>query len=221
MMYIVDFEGNKSADPAFTLALDEVLFEGLEAPHIRKYHWGRNCVTAGILQNYSECLNFSESEGGSEVYRRMTGGGIAVHRRGEAGLSAVFPGGNDLAGLSPPDFYRRLHEAMASVLRRQGQEVTLAGAVGTAQTGACWGLPVESDLLVAGQKVCGGALRKTRRGILYQGMLNIEVPDDFAELVAGELGFEPSPLRLSKEQEVEAGRLAAEKYQNVDWTRRR
>ncbi|MEM0896425.1 MAG: hypothetical protein AAGJ79_06030, partial [Verrucomicrobiota bacterium] len=147
--------------------------------------------------------------------------GIAVHRRGEVGLSAIFPYGAGWSEIAPLQFYRKFHQAIAAVFRKAGMAVELAPAVDHAETGPCWGQPVESDLMLGGEKVCGGALRRTRRGLLYQGMFNVEVADDLAEQVAVQLGEEPSPFLIKRAWVEAAEKLVAEKYKNVEWTRRR
>ena len=76
---------NTSVDPAFNLALEEVLLNEISAerPDLAVLWQNRPAVVVGRFQNtYGEINALSAERHGVDVVRRMTGGGAVYHDAG-------------------------------------------------------------------------------------------------------------------------------------------
>ena len=97
-----------------------------------------------------------------------------------------------LATLPAAECYRLIHGAVACALAAIGwQQIEAAGETGALPldnhpskgAGAapflkpCFANPVPFDLLAAGQKIAGGAQRRTRYGLLHQGSIQGALPE--------------------------------------------
>lgn len=157
------------------MALDETLaHDAPEEPVLRFYHWMAGpAVTFGYGQFYDFVRRGAPAASGP-LCRRPTGGGMVFHGA-DLTFSLVFQ-----TDLSPKEIYARLHEAVRLALEREnavcayGQEPVGAEAYAPQQNGAasaCFVRPVENDLLAAGKKILGGAIRRFGKTALYQGSL--------------------------------------------------
>ena len=216
---------------ALNMALDEVLLEGIGvAPLLRIYRWERPAVSFG----YFGCVEDAAREWPDrEMVRRWTGGGIVAHGQ-DLTFSLLVPRSSPLAAMRPAESYRRIHAAVASALADAGHPggvLQSAAPVGDADAPhACFKNPVRHDLLLADRKVAGGAQRRTRRGLLHQGSIQLAVP---GQRVPGAGNPEPLAAFLPRAfgtvlearglaaGEIEAATaLAATKYGNATWLRR-
>jgi lipoate-protein ligase A len=78
----------------------------------------------------------------------------------------------------------------------------------------CFESPVAYDIVVGSRKIIGGALRRSRRGVLYQGSLHAGVaPISLAEA----LGEEVLPLENLPVLEKSAAAIASERYHDPAW----
>lgn len=158
------------------MALDETLAaEALPGPVLRFYHWTDGpAVTFGYSQFYAFVRRQAAPQAGP-LCRRPTGGGMVFHGQ-DLTFSLVFQ--SPLR--SPKDIYHALHAHIESALAQTAAlQSMLQGAVPAAayapaqggQASGCFVNPVQDDLLVNGQKILGGAIRRFGRSVLYQGSL--------------------------------------------------
>jgi lipoate-protein ligase A len=114
--------------------------------------------------------------------------------------------------------YRKIHEAFLQAIRSSAPGACLALKEDCRPGAACFESPALSDILCDGRKICGGALRRGKIGILYQGSLHVDVsPPVLAESLASSVRvFFPS----SAFEEC-AAHLEREKYSSDAWTRMR
>lgn len=176
-------------DGPMQMALDEVLLREVSKPTIRIYHWESSWVTFGYFQKFEEV---QDSFPGIPAVRRWTGGGMVSHGE-DLTFSLMIPPGEKIASESPSALYRALHGKLAEWIRSYlPVSIDLAGA-GDVKTGAsCFQAPANDDLLIGGKKVLGGALRRSRGELLYQGSLSVsDIP-----------GWDP--LRVSPQRLAEA-----------------
>ncbi len=157
------------------MALDEtVARDGATAPVLRFYHWTQgSAVTFG----YSQFLAFVQKQTKPEngpLCRRPTGGGVVFHGD-DLTFSLVFQ-----TDKNPKEIYSALHGAIeralfscaALISERQGSVDAAAYApVQNGSASGCFVNPVQDDLLLGGQKILGGAIRRFGSVILYQGSL--------------------------------------------------
>ncbi len=220
---IIDNQRITGFDPALSLALDQRLWETNRAPALRIYRWNQPCGTFGYLQKYQDIQRFRNRDDARPWFRRMTGGGALEHGLDETGLTFFFPGKTGIAGRSAKVIYREIHRSMADALEAAGLPVQMIPDSEASAGGAtCLDHPVADDIAMKGEKIGGGALRRGRRGVLYQGILKTSLPDGFAEELAGRLGFAANFVDWPGESDLrEANALADERYRNEAWLLKR
>ncbi len=208
------------------MAVDEVLLGNLsETPLLRIYRWARPSVSFGYFTPWmSVVANYPQRDG----VRRWTGGGVVEHGE-DVTYSLLVPRSHPLTNGRAGESYRVIHAALQRALISLGWEQTGLSEEdnGPAEIAshACFASPVRHDLLFAGQKVGGGAQRRTRHGLLHQGSVR---RDGSFQLDAGALA-QALPAAFARrsrsrslfpEAAAAAERLAEEKYGNVRWLQR-
>jgi lipoate-protein ligase A len=150
------------------MALDEALFECAERPLMRLYRWSGQAVTFG----YSQPLEAVRERFRSiPCVRRWTGGGIVEHGC-DWTFSLIVPFGEPLAKARPKESYRLIHACVAAALNQCGYSAHLADSGQGAPAIACFSSPVLYDVIgLDYRKLCGGAQRRTLKGLLHQGSL--------------------------------------------------
>lgn len=210
------------------MALDETLARDTPAePILRFYRWRPGpSVTFGYGQFY-DFVRRGAPAGFGPLCRRPTGGGMVFHGA-DLTFSLAFQ-----TDLSPKEIYARLHEAVRSALEREnavcayGQEPVGAAAYAPQKDGAasaCFVRPVENDLLAAGKKILGGAIRRFGKTALYQGSLQYGAAREnpaFRRAVKNAaqeaLGVRFCPAVLDGRRLDRARKLADEQYRTDGW----
>ena len=208
------FSDPEPRDGPEQMALDEVLLETVERPVLRVYRWREPWVSFGYSQSHEAVRR---ERPGSRLVRRWTGGGIVDHER-DWTFALIVPRSDGFARLRPGESYCRVHEAVAAAL---GTATQLAAAGVAEKPGACFaGQPAQHDVLdAAGAKICGGAQRRTRAGILHQGSLQgTAVAADFGRELAERLSAAPGVFLPPEEVGKKCRTLAAAKYDSRAWT---
>jgi lipoate-protein ligase A len=202
------------------MAADEVLLTTLSTfsrPVLRFYAWRRPAVSFGYFGKHADV---QAAWTGRSLVRRWTGGGAVCHAA-DTTFSLVAPRTERWTSLRPSAAYKALHAHAAAWLSLSGVSATLADAVpgaGAERLGICFQEPVEADVLIDGRKVLGGAQRRGKYGVLYQGSFSISLPGAviaFAQRLAAEV----SPFVVDRAFLAEIGRVS-EKYASDAWMRR-
>ena len=188
------------------MALDETMLRLADRPALRVYRWARAEVTFGYPQRWAEAEKFAA---GRPATRRCTGGGFVEHGT-DVTLALVLPAGHPLTRSGPAEIYQRIHATLAAALG-----LRLAGADEARTGAACFANPANGDVMDGSRKVAGGALRRTREGVLYQGSVLEEA--DFAAALGSRVVPWSPPDRWG---EVFAD-LAGNRYGTAAWNRRR
>lgn len=203
----------ESADGARHMAADEAMMRLATVPTLRWYRWAGPEVSFGYPMRWKDV---SPLAAGRPAVRRWTGGGIVEHGR-DLTISLAVP-----AEFSPPSplaFYERVHRALAAVL---GPGSRLASGNASPAGDACFTNPVRNDVLMDDRKIAGGAIRRCREGLLYQGSIQSQLAGPglvarLCEILAvASVTSEPPP-----KQEELAARLFAERYGTREWLMRR
>ena len=209
------------------MAVDDVLVHApYSGPILRFYHWQKGpAVTFGCSQFYRAVQQQLTKESGPAC-RRLTGGGIVYHGT-DLTFSLIFQ-----STLRPAEIYARLHGEIEQVLAQaevssMRQGAVPAGAYAPMQNNAasgCFTCPVQDDLLVDGQKILGGAIRRFGNQILYQGSLqypHARTNPVFRRAVstaAGRmLGVTFQSAAISRDVLRQAKALTLIQYQTADW----
>ena len=156
----MDYYWNERTDPAYNLALEEVMFEQADAPFAMLW---RNRPSVIVGRNQNACREFDAAyarEHGIAVVRRMTGGGAVYHDLGNLNYSFfTFETDADRrrAGFAP------FAAPVLNALRSLGVDAEFSG---------------RNDILVGGRKVSGSAKRTHEGRILFHGTLLFDVDMD-------------------------------------------
>jgi lipoyl(octanoyl) transferase len=201
---------------AVNMAVDETLFLTAECPVLRSYRWARPSVSFGYFIPWKEVVTRYP---GRDLVRRWTGGGIVEHGQ-DFTYSLVYPRNEYLP--STIEFYQFVHLTVAEILRTSGFPTEIVRLTDPVLSPACFEKAVQFDLKLQGEKIAGAAIRRNRRGLLFQGSIQrLEVPVQFDLMLAGALGeqvesYDPSDMFMER-----AKQIAKEKYGAAEWNRRR
>jgi lipoate-protein ligase A len=212
--------------PDFNMALDEALLLAmprLNSPALRLYGWTEAAATFGYFQRYDEVENATLLR---PLIRRPTGGGLVPHDA-DWTYSFVFPTGHEWYALKAIESYRAAHTWVAAALAHMNVSTELAIASHKTLPGQCFSGHERFDVLWNGRKIAGAAQRRTRDGLLIQG--SIQPPplglqrsvweSAMTGADTGSRGWEPwTPDRELLDR---AGSLAAQKYSQVAYNRKR
>jgi lipoate-protein ligase A len=174
------------------VAILEALTEGAASPTLRLYGWAPPCLTLGRHQGVEAAdLEFCRSRG-VDVARRPTGGRALLHHL-ELTYSLIAPLGAGPIPRHLQEAYRRICEPLVDACRALGVAAELTpGEVslqlpGPTSTVPCFQAPAGGEVVVAGRKLIGSAMRSHGGAILQHGAILL---DWDSELQAGTMGLE-------------------------------
>lgn len=150
-----------STDPAYNLALEDLLFAQLDADSEGYFMLWHNApsIIVGRHQNSHEEINAElRQRYALPVVRRQTGGGAVYHDLGNLNFSFLLPDRQR----GPLDFIRFL-QPVVDVLHSLGIKAELSS---------------RNDLTVAGRKISGSAQLRNKHGILHHGTLLVSLDLD-------------------------------------------
>ena len=154
---VMDFYWNDRTDPAYNLALEEIMAAQADAPFIMLWR-NRPAVILGRNQNaYAEFDSAFAREHGIAAVRRMTGGGAVYHDLGNLNYT-VFSFGTDADGRFAD--FASFAGPVLDALRSLGADAVFSG---------------RNDILVGGRKVSGSAKRIHNGRVLFHGTLLFDV----------------------------------------------
>lgn len=209
-----DGEGRTASEH---MAFDEWMLS-LQSPCLRAYRWDHAAVSVGTMASAQAAASFAEER---PWVRRWTGGGIVEHGS-DLTISLALPAAALTGKLDARVIYGWIHRAAEKALRPIVSEVRAADARDFINGPQCFESPVCSDLMLGDAKVLGGALRRSRAGILYQGSLQrVLPPDDFLPLMAANLADKCVAWHPDLAAESAAKSLARSRYASDDWKFRR
>ena len=163
------WEDAKARSAAEQMACDEALLEHAVRPVLRCYEWSSPAATFGYAQRLEKIRHFAA---GLPLMRRWTGGGVVLHGD-DLTLALAIPTSDPVAGMTSMRIYREIHEGLVSALSVTHGGVRLVLPEDCREGAACFQSPVPLDIVLDGIKICGGALRRSKAGVLYQGSLRL------------------------------------------------
>jgi len=201
--------------PAGQMAVDETLFRTAENPVLRLYRWESPAVTFGYGQRSAGVLALA---GARPAIRRWTGGGTVFHGS-DLTLALAVPARCGWSEKSPALIYRTLHECLLGVLKEHFPRLRMAGADDCRPGALCFESPVLHDLVSDHAKICGGALRRSGGGFLYQGSLRWEEGDP--ESLAGPFARTGVPFEGGGRIARESAGCERDRYSDPGWNLKR
>jgi lipoate-protein ligase A len=155
---------------AINMATDEALLlhvAGLGKPVLRFYAWSEPAASFGYFQRYAEVANTTPLR---PLVRRPTGGGIVPHDC-DWTYSIVVPPSHFWYRLKAVESYRRMHEWIQGALSEMGVAAELALERRREAAGQCFVGAEQFDVVAGKRKIAGAAQRRTRDGLLIQGLV--------------------------------------------------
>jgi lipoate-protein ligase A len=208
------WEDSSMRSPAQQMACDEALarlkFEP-QMPILRLYQWAEPAVSFGYAQRRALAYTLGE---GYELMRRWTGGGVVFHGA-DLTLGLAIPASQEIAALGSAAIYQRIHEGLMLALREIGIPARLVHEQECVDGPACFQSPAKHDIMVGHSKICGGALRRFKDGVLYQGSLNLNGIS--GEAIATGLAKSLTEFAYQDDAEADANHLVLKRYGTREW----
>jgi lipoate-protein ligase A len=193
------------------MACDEALLECADASVLRAYRWSAPAVTFGYSQRLAAVLALA---GSRPVMRRWTGGGTVFHGE-DLTLALVVPADEALASRNSVEMYRAIHDALLPAIQTLYPKARMVTPEECRCGAVCFESPVAHDVVEGSRKIFGGAMRRSRRGILYQGSLHAPGLDPAA--LASALGEAAGNFQGTGAVAGTAGVLERERYGTDAW----
>ena len=198
----------------------------------RRYGWAKPQITFGYGQKADWVIQNTRKDLASLI-RRPTGGGI-VHHGTDLTYCLVLSKGSVGEQMPPMQLYGLIHQRWGEVLGTHNIENCLMPCPEKNRSGIpgeCFNEPVGRDLMNgnATRKLGGAAMKRTRRGVLIQGTLELgdwpnldheTMEQHFLQLIAKDLDERISPIDWPVDLEDERLPLV-ETYSSSCWTRER
>ncbi len=207
-------------DGPMQMAVDEVLVRTSSSPTLRFYQWRQKQITFGYFSHY---LTTHEKYPSLPLTRRWTGGGVVQHGD-DLTFSIAIPASDPVSQIRGSQFYCALHGLIAKILEACGNQARLAGMEDQIPGGECFTAPVAGDVMDAdSKKIAGGALRRTKEGILYQGSIcgskttRTHLQESLPASLATRLKFR----KLTVKEILHAKEIELSRYASKNWLLRR
>ena len=215
-------------DGPMQMAVDEALLETAVLPTLRFFKWSRPQATFGYFESLDAIRRAARYP--DLLTRRWTGGGLVEHGE-DLTFSIIVPAADPAFNLRGRDFYEAVHRAVAAALGEEGIATAFASAQAKdAKALPCFQAPVDRDLLLAEAghpstlKVLGGAMRRARHGLLYQGSLQATTDDStrfsLTDRIPRHLSPHCQPDSLPPPELSRARHFAITKYSAAAWLKR-
>ncbi len=205
------------------MAWDEAVAISSQSPVLRYYRWHQPAITYGYFTDFDY---LSEQVADCDYARRLTGGGVVEHSD-DLTIALIIPRDGKWRTVASSRLYEFLHGAICDCLSTTGIQLTLHAEhpASDSRRANCFQAPVLSDLCLDGRKVGGGAIRRSRDYLLYQGSLRPPLaeqldPGKLAALLCGPLAV-AAAYQPDEETHKLAARLETERYSNPVWNERR
>ncbi len=160
------------------MAIDEALYESFVEQYpsslggmLRFYEFLMPSVTIGRYQKMKDFPTGTFGQG-YEIVRRITGGGLVDHRASLT-FALITHQANHATFKTAELFYKTLHAAIFRAFLGCGIRLMMQSCRATAGDGfeQCFKKPVRYDLLFEGEKIVGGAQKRSRGFILHQASI--------------------------------------------------
>lgn len=192
------------------MACDEALASLIGGPVLRTYRWNTPALSFGYSQRIKDVLRLAN---GRPAVRRWTGGGTVFHGN-DLTLALWIPIGEEIALQNSTVIYRSIHEALLPAIQAVFPNAGLVSPEDCRCGPVCFESPAAYDVVLDSRKILGGAMRRSRQGVLYQGSLHARLGPS---ALANALGDSVEIMENNASIEKNAARLALERYSFPAW----
>ncbi len=150
---------------------------------LRFFNWSEPTVTYGYLLDTNAVKTWALDYPLAPLVQRPTGGGAVYHSTSDISLSILWPRASKLFSDHPRECYAEIHAILKNAiessldhnftLKQPADSNTSCASPSTRRFSACFQEPVCNDVMLGDKKIAGGALRVTRRAMLYQGTIQL------------------------------------------------
>ena len=216
--------------PWINMGTDECLLQWVGQtgrPIMRFYSWDREAVSFGYFQAYEDIASWTPVR---PLVRRPTGGGLVSHVA-DWTYSVAIPDHHEWYRLKACESYCLIHRWVNQALNDLNIPSKLANQAIPTGPGQCFLGAEENDILLNGFKIAGAAQRRTRKGLLIQGSIQIPdqtIPDrqsawseSMRETGAKLHGIKWGRMSLDNQHKQTVKRLVEEKFQTEVFLKRR
>lgn len=197
--------------PAAQMACDEALLKSSEVPVLRLYRWSKKAVTFGYAQRRELAKSLA---GGLPLMRRWSGGGLVFHGE-DLTLALAIPANLEITTWGSVPIYRAIHESLLLAMKTVCASARMVQAEECRNGPACFQSPVPYDIVDGATKLCGGALRRSKECVLYQGSMHLS--GLFGDVIATSLAENVSVFSNQGKIESLVLTLVAERYGTPEW----
>ena len=214
------------------MATDWWLFENASTASFRHYTWSKTETSFGYGQDWkwveeTTCLSIDQ------LIRRPTGGGIVRHGN-DWTYCLILPCKHHSFRISPIELYKEVHQCIGCAFAEANFKTTLQPCTskkGRIIPGDCFQEPVGWDLMnaAATKKIAGAAIKRSRKGLLLQGTIEIgeklnfdekEFENNFIRFLSDVFQEQNDYVRWPENLEVERKRIY-EQFSNLEWKKNR
>jgi len=193
------------------MACDEALLHFCEMPVLRVYRWTAPAVTFGYAQRLAAIEPLARR---LLLMRRWSGGGMVFHGS-DVTLGLAIPASDAAASGSSREIYSAIHAGLLPAIQKCVPNARLVLPEECRCGPVCFESPVAFDIIAGPSKICGGALRRSKAGVLYQGSLHL--PSAIPAEIANSLAVEVSRFEKAALLQASIDMLASGKYENPAW----
>lgn len=172
----------KKADAVSNMAIDAQLLENLSDDDLilHLYDWETPSATYGyFIDPYAYLHPTAMQQPPLQLARRPTGGGIIFHLCDFA-FSFLLPATHPAFTINTLENYAFVNHVVADAVQsfsKNHLSIELLQneiePLDSSCNNFCMAKPTKYDIMIAGQKVGGGAQRRKRQGILHQGTISL------------------------------------------------
>lgn len=212
------WDDSDSRSPFVSMGVDEALTNLVPYPVLRIYRWSLPCVSMGY---FTPIQSVQPSRPALPILRRWTGGGVVTHGE-DLPFSLAVPRTHHFSNLRPADSYLAIHTALLDALRINSaliaDRLTLSDGISNIQSLSCFDNPVTHDILFDETKVAGGGQKRTRKGFLHQGSLQLPLDHHpTPAILASAMSDKVNPFTPTSELLCQAEELARSRYSTLEW----
>lgn len=205
------WEDSVPRGPADQMACDEALLLSCGAAVLRAYHWREPAVTFGYAQKLGAVESLARR---LPLMRRWSGGGMVFHGS-DLTLALVIPAPEASSMGVSREIYSAIHEGLLPAIQKNLPNARLVLPEECRCGPVCFESPVAFDIVADHLKICGGALRRSKGGVLYQGSLHL--PGAKPVELANSLAAEVCAFEKNRDFERMVDNLVSTKYGTQQW----